>query len=69
MLFSIIPPETVFHAAGGEAPVWEEVDLGGARRVLVQHVGAGRVVVVRVISTEPRDYLDPALQPGQPFHR
>lgn len=69
MLFSIIPPETVFHEARGEEPVWEEVDLGGTRLVLVQHVGAGRVVVVRVISTEPRDFLDPALQPGQTFRR
>ncbi|BDG59436.1 YlzJ-like family protein [Caldinitratiruptor microaerophilus] len=42
------------------------VALGGARFVEVE-AGRHGFVVRRLISPLPRDYLDPALQPGSPF--
>lgn len=69
MLYSIIPPEVVLRPADGPAAVlWEEVEASGARRLILRRDADGRVVIERIISTEPRDYLDPALQPGQPYH-
>jgi len=68
LIYSIVPPEVVFSRDGETRPrVWEEMESDGARRVLVRRDGDGRAVIERIISTEPRDYLDPALQPGRPY--
>lgn len=67
LIYSVVPPEVVFGQDGASPPVWEEVELAGGGRVILRREPGGRAVVERVISTEPRDYLDPTLQPGMPF--
>lgn len=68
MLYSIIPPELVFEDIKASVPSIEEAAFGGGgwRRLLLRQDPMGRAVIERVISTEPRDYLDPRLQPGMP---
>lgn len=68
MLYSIMPPEVVFAGldegvAGGPVRP-EEAALVGGTRLLLRRDTHGRAVIERIISTEPRDYLDPRLQPG-----
>jgi hypothetical protein len=67
MLYSIVPPEVIFGlppAAGTEAAL-REVPLARGGRLLLRRGTAGECVE-RVISTDPRDFLRPELQPGTP---
>lgn len=61
ILWTVMPLELVMQA-GTEAPaltaVWQ-----GDRLVMLRPDGT----VERLHSTNPYDYLNPALQPGQPF--
>lgn len=41
-----------------------EVPLNGSSRLLVRPAGNQRAVVVRLISSDPVDYLNPRLMPG-----
>ncbi|MCL6451540.1 MAG: YlzJ-like family protein [Acetobacteraceae bacterium] len=43
-----------------------EVEYDG-RRLLVQPISGVEGRIVRLISTDPADYLNPAWQPGQPI--
>ncbi len=76
MLYTIVPIEDIFSGAwdaGGNRgagltaeglaapPV--ELPLGG-RRLIVSPQPDGSARLVRLISTDPADYLDPRWQPG-----
>ncbi|MGE5561369.1 MAG: YlzJ-like family protein [Chloroflexota bacterium] len=63
-LHTIMPLELVFaQPADAEPPVEVEAD---GRRLLVQHTGQAWTVV-RLLSSDPADYLDPRFQPGTPL--
>lgn len=79
MLYSIYPPEVVFadqRSLQDPAPAslemsssvqasvrYHEIIRGGAR--LVVHKGrGGKAKVIRLISTDPFDYLNPRYAPG-----
>lgn len=60
-LYTVMPLELVFEQpAGNDVPV--EVESQG-RRLLVQRSGQSWSVV-RLLSTDPADFLDPRWQPG-----
>lgn len=70
MLYSIVPEEIVFGDDGedggheGAAPrvfPWRH----GRASLDVESVGGGFVRIVRCFSTDPRDYLNPSLEPGR----
>jgi hypothetical protein len=79
VLYSVIPPEVVFadwqslHGQEVESLVmtsaaldpkrYREVVRGGAR-LIVCETGEGMAEVVRLISTDPSDYLNPEYMPG-----
>lgn len=64
LLHTVMPIEEVlagYHAL--EQTQYVELELGGRRVVVAPQTGGwGRVV--RLISTDPMDYLDPRWQPG-----
>jgi hypothetical protein len=62
MLHSVMPPEVIWWPA--EPVDGPEVVAEGPRRIWLGRDARGRRVVARLASTEPRDYLDPRLQPG-----
>lgn len=80
LLYSIFPAEVVYsESSPAEAPVhasfesslllaaqgpFVEVEFGGARLIVVRTADGG-ARVVRLISTDPRDYLDPRFSPGE----
>lgn len=62
LLWTIMPLESVFPAEPYQ-PDYEEITLGQSR-VLMERINARQCKVVRLITTEPGEYLDPRLQPG-----
>ncbi len=63
LLYSVQPPEVVWSES--ETPAPTVLEIPGNRRLIVERDPAGGWRVVRLSSTEPRDYLDPRWRPGQ----
>ncbi len=65
ILYSIVPWEVVFKN-NNEKTIerYIEMDYLG-EKVLATPAGENRYVINRIISTSPRAYLNPRLQPGQ----
>lgn len=72
MLYTVVPLEDVLGWDGPEAsraPEAEaEVEVAG-RRLVARPDGEGVFRLVRLVSTDPLDYLDPRLQPGAVLSR
>ncbi len=62
VLYTVIPIEDVLNEPGAPAAQAEVAWEG--RRLLVEPLQGGVGRVVRLISTDPLDYLDPRWQPG-----
>ena len=62
LLWTIMPLESVFPAEPYQ-PDYEEITVGQSR-VLMERINARQCKVVRLIATDPGEYLDPRLQPG-----
>lgn len=62
LLWTIMPLESVFPAEPYQ-PDYEEITFGQSR-VLMERLNARQCRVVRLITTEPGEYLRPELQPG-----
>jgi hypothetical protein len=68
ILYTIMRPEAVFQELGGATAVpFKELVLEGIR-VEVSESGNQTCIVQRILSTNPADYLHPALQPGSVLH-
>lgn len=63
LLYSIIPAEEVFRGMEGPSPSLVDVVAAGVQ-MQVEPTGAGRGKIVRLLSTDPADYLRAELQPG-----
>lgn len=64
ILWTIIPMEIVFNGVADDAqPQYEELQYGSAR-LMVERTGPTQCRVVRIVSTDPNDYLRPEIQPG-----
>ncbi|EGO62113.1 YlzJ-like family protein [Acetonema longum] len=64
VLWTVMPIETVVaSAADPEIPVLEELEYQGIR-LQVSKVSAAEYQVVRILTTNPEDYLRSDLQPG-----
>lgn len=65
ILYSVIPPETVFANMDlVEKQEIKEVTYGHAT-MLVEQTGPFEGRIVRLISPDPQDYLKPHYSPGQ----
>jgi hypothetical protein len=58
-----MPLPLVMEGSESFQPAYEEISWKNAT-LLVEDTGRNTARVVRLISTDPADYLDPALQPG-----
>ncbi|MBX6377307.1 MAG: YlzJ-like family protein [Clostridia bacterium] len=63
LLYTVLPEERVLQREAPDAPR-VELDLG-TRRLVVEVVGWGRGRIVCLLSSNPRDYLNPGWQPGR----
>jgi hypothetical protein len=64
MLWTVMPLEMVMDGSESYQPVYTELPWKNGATLLVEAVGLNSARLVRLISTNPKDYLDPALQPG-----
>jgi hypothetical protein len=67
MLHTVMPLELVMEERqGAQDTSFETTYLG--RRVVCRAGPSGQMEVVRLLSTDPQDYLDPRLCPGAVIH-
>ncbi len=66
ILHTILPREAVFPPCPPRQP--KEISLAIPGGYLTGIREEGGVRIVRVFSTDPKCYLDPALSPGQLYH-
>ncbi len=67
ILYTVVPTHLVVsseYLAREEVPELVEVSLRG-RKLLVEPTGPTSGRVARILSSDPADYLDPEIQPGQ----
>jgi ribosomal protein S12 len=66
MLYTIIPVESIFESETDiQEDVHDEVEIGeSGASLMVQSLPGGKYKVIRIISTDPQDYLKPQWQPG-----
>jgi len=63
ILYTTMPLETVLQGLEDLHPSYLEMEVSGAR-VVIEETSLGQGRIVRLLSTDPQDYLNPALQPG-----
>ncbi len=63
ILYTTVPLEAVF-AGDDRSGNMVELDLG-SRRLLVEALPTGQARVIKLLSTDPADFLRPEWQPGQ----
>lgn len=62
MIWSIMPEEIIIGNGEKGAAMREIVYQN--RRLLATPLPTGRMCIVRVLSSNPRDFMDPRFQPG-----
>lgn len=62
MLYSIVPDEEIWTEEASDSS-FHEVEIDGCM-MQVEPIDAARGRVVRILSTDPQAYLNPAFQPG-----
>ncbi|MCL6614161.1 MAG: YlzJ-like family protein [Firmicutes bacterium] len=68
LLYTIVPLEVVMAEDEAEKPpVEEEVVLPEGIRLVIRPDGMGGGIVTRLLSTDPRHFLDPRWSPGSKF--
>ncbi|HHV93257.1 MAG TPA: hypothetical protein GXX47_01830 [Firmicutes bacterium] len=63
MMWTIVPPEVIWEGAEEKPKDLMELNWQGVQ-VLVEPLEFGRGRIVKLLSTDPRDYLKPELAPG-----
>jgi hypothetical protein len=64
ILYTIVPLETVLDGSDNYVPLYSELPLKNGGTLLLEQCGQNSARVVRLISSNPGDYLDPKLAPG-----
>jgi hypothetical protein len=64
ILYTTMPLETVYQGLEDMRPSYLEVKLAGTM-VVVEPISLEQGRIVRILSTDPQDYLNPGLQPGR----
>lgn len=62
VLYTIYPPEVVLQPAAENRPDLFSVDFEG--RTFILELVDGQARLVRLVSADPNDYLNPLWQPG-----
>ncbi|MBP1991276.1 YlzJ-like family protein [Paenibacillus eucommiae] len=61
--YSVIPSEVIFQGMEDFHPHYEEIQLNGLT-MQVEPIGSNQARIVRLISTNPQDYINPRYTPG-----
>jgi hypothetical protein len=63
ILYSVIPTEVIFEGMENFNPQYEEIQWNGLT-MQIEHVNHNQAKIVKLISTNPQDYLNPNYAPG-----
>ncbi|HMM21628.1 MAG TPA: YlzJ-like family protein [Selenomonadales bacterium] len=63
ILWTVMPLDLVLDGAE-KMPACEEIDYGGLK-IMVEKTSPVECRIVRLLSTNPQDFLRPDIQPGQ----
>lgn len=63
IMYSVIPSEIIYQGMDSFDPHYEEIDVDGVK-LQVERLNAYQAAIVRLISYNPQDYLDPKYTPG-----
>lgn len=63
ILYTVLPIEQVLEGIERERH-FVDIEIQGVT-MTIEPVSAEEAMIVRIISTDPRDFLKPALQPGR----
>lgn len=67
IIWTVFPEEMVLkNTLEEEVPQYEEIEYGGTK-VMVEKISPSQYRIVRILSSNPQDYLRPELQPGAVF--
>lgn len=67
IIWTVFPEEMVLKNTLEEGvPQYEEIEYGGTK-VMVEGISPSQYRIVRILSSNPQDYLRPELQPGAVF--
>ncbi|RQD75407.1 MAG: hypothetical protein D5R97_06025 [Candidatus Syntrophonatronum acetioxidans] len=64
IIYSAMPLELILEGSSDFSPEYLELEAGGLK-LLVEKYDNQQGKVVRLISSNPHDYLNPLLQPGE----
>lgn len=64
ILHTIVPLDIVLQGIEDYQPSYSEVEIAGVK-MLVEQTGLDQGRIVRILSTNPEDYLNSSLQPGR----
>ncbi|WCK52803.1 YlzJ-like family protein [Aneurinibacillus sp. Ricciae_BoGa-3] len=67
IIYSAMPLELIFQNEDSHSYDCQEVQINGLTMV-VQPVGINEAKIVRLISPNPQDYLNPTYAPGQKIY-
>ncbi len=63
IIYTPLPIESVLEGSESFSPEYKEIEIDG-NKLLVEHHSFNEGKVVRLISSNPQEYLKPHLQPG-----
>ncbi|SES77816.1 YlzJ-like family protein [Anaerobranca gottschalkii] len=63
LLYTTVPMEQIFPSETNNIQ-YQEIDLGNGKKVIVEKINDSQCKIVRLISTDAYDYLNPQYQPG-----
>ncbi|SHJ56777.1 YlzJ-like protein [Anaerobranca californiensis DSM 14826] len=63
LLYTIVPIEQIFPSEINNLQ-YQEIDLGVGKKIIIEKINDSQCKIVRLISTDSNDYLNPQFQPG-----
>ncbi|QNO16482.1 YlzJ-like family protein [Alkalicella caledoniensis] len=63
VIYTPVPMEEIFQADAPK-PKYEEVNIGEGKTLILERINENQSQVVRLLSTDCNDYLNPKYQPG-----
>jgi hypothetical protein len=67
IIYTTIPLELVFEGFDQYQPKFEEIEYQGVK-LMIEPQGPYQAKIVRLLSSNPRDYLNPRYSPGNTIY-
>lgn len=64
MLWTVVPPEMIYSQESTARQTSQRLICYNGVHAIVEDLDAERLQIVRILSTEPNDYLNSSLTPG-----